>query len=564
MALTRPAVAALLAATASAAGCLPRGPVPAGRRLLDDSTAYGVQFVPEPSGPGRLATLKLTAPGPGAFSVYAVHEPASGEGLGTETFLIDSVDGLVTESGCLYGCPPSTDGQGRPFVSRNQSITSNGAQLDRSSVARLDLVADLAEDLGDSSNLIGTFAQRGAFAYTVQSTLHVRDIEQQEAQFGRLQGTPTVLNDALYFATRDPSSATIQYTLYRLAAPPFDAPQTVVTGITTFMAYPAPVLVLYRTMTADTAAVSSVLDPATGLETPLPTGAGAVWSISPSGRYLFMVRPPAASSGPPAPPSGGEGPDTEAPDGQTTISLFDRTAGTVRSATLAQVNGSYWRPGRDELWFVAPGLGEARSSLWRWAPDSDPAPVLAGQLPFMPLTSDAGKWPFTADGQYLLTFDGASQTDKPVIDLRAADAPTDALLALNPTGTGVQDVRQLPDGRLIVSDWITDSNQADIYLVDGVAGTMTALGHGGNVVATGASRILARLDWVVGGGSGALSLIDLASGATTRLAENVHAVAVEAPSVPGTDPLAPGTRVAYVSRNRVASPYDGLWIVSLP
>src|SRR3569623_540438 len=568
VALTWRTALALLAAAVSTTGCLPRGPAPACRRLLDDGTAYSVRFVAGPTGsPARLGTTKLTNAGPGPFSVYAFHEPSTGEDLGRETFLIDRVDDLATDDRCRYDCSPSTDGQGRFFVDRDQFVTSSdGVATNDSSVARLDPVTDVAEDLGAESNLLGTFAQGAAFAYTVSTTLYVRDLEQRETRFQRLQGPPAILNDGLYFAARDESSSTIQSTRDRLTAPPFDVPEALASGISAFTTFQAdvPLPVLCRTMPGDTGCAWSVLDPDTREEQSLPAATGSVRSISPSGRFLFMVRVPDLSSGPPAPPTNIDAPSAETPGDQIAISLFDRALGTSQSATLAELSASYWRPGHDALRCVATAPGEPRSSLWRWVPAGDPAAVLPGQYPVIPITSDAGQWPFTRDGQFLLTFDGTSQTDKPTIVLRDAGAPTTALMVLNPTGTGVHDVRQLPDGRLIVSDWITDANQADIYLVDGAAGTMSPLAHGGNVVAAGATRVEAPLDWVVAGGAGSLSLIDLATGASTLLAENVHAVDVEAPGGPGVYRLAPGTRVAYISRNRVASPYDGLWLVSLP
>jgi hypothetical protein len=128
----------------------------------------------------------------------------------------------------------------------------------------------------------------------------------------------------------------------------------------------------------------------------------------------------------------------------------------------------------------------------------------------------------------------------------------------------VQNVWPLADGRLVVEARITNEKRSDIYLVDPAARTTRQLGHSGNVVATGATRILVFLDWLIGGGSGALTLIDLETGARTLLAENVHHVAVEKSASPGVDALAPGTRIAYVSRHRIESPYDGLWVAHLP
>ena len=88
------------------------------------------------------------------------------------------------------------------------------------------------------------------------------------------------------------------------------------------------------------------------------------------------------------------------------------------------------------------------------------------------------------------------------------------------------------------------------------------------MVALGHTRALAHVNWENGPGTGDLCLIDLATGAQTLLAENVYAAAVDTgihADVPaGTDALAPGTRIAFLVRNRMDSPYDGVWVAELP
>jgi hypothetical protein len=189
--------------------------------------------------------------------------------------------------------------------------------------------------------------------------------------------------------------------------------------------------------------------------------------------------------------------------------------------------------------------------------------------PFVPLGSLAptpgrsSTWPFTPDGQFWLSYSGEGLWgDKPPILLRSVDDASFAPMLLNPAGTAVQNVWPLADGRLVVEDRISNEKRSDIYLVDPAARTTRQLGHSGNVVATGATRILVFLDWLIGGGSGELTLIDLETGARTLLAENVHAAVVE--KAAGADALAPGARIAFISRHRIESPYDGLWVARLP
>jgi malonyl CoA-acyl carrier protein transacylase len=86
------------------------------------------------------------------------------------------------------------------------------------------------------------------------------------------------------------------------------------------------------------------------------------------------------------------------------------------------------------------------------------------------------------------------------------------------------------------------------------------LGEAGSVVVVGLRRMLVLLHVV--NQTGDLALVELDTGATTVLGHSVGAVAVEGSS--GSDALAPGTRVAFSLINPIASPYDGVWIVTLP
>src|SRR5581483_5033688 len=104
----------------------------------------------------------------------------------------------------------------------------------------------------------------------------------------------------------------------------------------------------------------------------------------------------------------------------------------------------------------------------------------------------------------------------------------------------------------------------DDLLVDPATGASRLIASGGYVVAVGATRVFALLHFVAGSGTGDLTLIDLDTGRQTLVAENVAGYSLErAPTGPG-DPLAPGLRVAYLVRNRIASPWDGVWVATFP
>jgi len=131
---------------------------------------------------------------------------------------------------------------------------------------------------------------------------------------------------------------------------------------------------------------------------------------------------------------------------------------------------------------------------------------------------------------------------------------------LNPTGSNYQFGAELSDGGLLVAAWFKDSDRADFYRYDITKGTSRLLGESGSAVAIGEKRMLALLH--VESQIGDLALIDLDTGANTVLAQSVTNVVVEGPS--GNNALAPGTRVAYSLINPIASPYDGVWVVTLP
>jgi hypothetical protein len=65
------------------------------------------------------------------------------------------------------------------------------------------------------------------------------------------------------------------------------------------------------------------------------------------------------------------------------------------------------------------------------------------------------------------------------------------------------------------------------------------------------------------GGPGDLSVVDLANGAETRLAQNVTSFALD-PACAACDPVDAGARLVYVVHARVPWKYDGLWSGSLP
>lgn len=218
-----------------------------------------------------------------------------------------------------------------------------------------------------------------------------------------------------------------------------------------------------------------------------------------------------------------------------------------------------WRPGHEELWFpVSPG------GVAIWKPDGtlaffDRAPARYSRKP------SGIRSMFTGDGRHWFAKD-TGQAGR--VAVGSADDPAGAVFFLNPVGTGTLGYWPLDDGRLLVEASPVDSQRSDIYLVDPDVGASRAVASAGHVVTTGRGRLLAFVDWELERSDGELALVDLSSGIQTVFAQDVYAVAVDrgkSAIVPsGTDALAPGTTIAFLTRGRLESPYDGLWVTKLP
>jgi hypothetical protein len=272
-------------------------------------------------------------------------------------------------------------------------------------------------------------------------------------------------------------------------------------------------------------------------------------SASGNGRWLLFTSNPNHTSG---------------QDTDVGLFLFDWTSGvtaTVDSSSFGlPINGAgEWRPGHEELWFY---FYLVDTHFGRWTPESgfelkSGGPVAVTRLP------EGTSSMFTRDGKYWFSWDALR-----TVYVGLADDPTAPGFPLHPDGTQVSAFWETNDGHFWVGASTTDQNRQDIYLIDPQARTSRTLATGGHLVVPGRTRALAILNWESSRLAGDLVLVDLASGEQTMLAENVYAAAVDpgkTADVPmDADRLAPGTRVAFLTRSRLESPYDGLWVATLP
>jgi len=542
------------------ASCLDAGPTPKGRHVIVDRDENQVQFVDGPTGQPRRLLLSRSHTEPGSSGLTTqrlstVDDPGPGGGLGALRLVIDHYgqSQFCGIDGC-GGIP--VDALGRLYLvlsSFAPSSSSLGFTDQFNVLVQVDPATGAQRPFGQPQS-VEVSADRARVAIEVQpegtTPPHVvLDVDGQEV---------TVPGQSLHFVSDDLFFVSDDDNLSRLAR----AAQTIeplvanVGGFEAFETQRGPLLAIGHLGIPTPSGRESLFDVSKLEEEALgPTTAMAARLLpSPSGRYVAAYSSTATASG------------------QTTvIARFDRDTGQEAIADDPKLSATNqpavltWRPAQDELWFIAGG------EVFRWRPEGVPEMVAPDTslmfAPFRPLSAspqpEFGGVPiFTPDGQFrfVTTPDGS---DKPPILLQSADDAAAPPLLLNPKGTGVAGLWPLSDGRLLVEDWFSDQLRDDIYLVDPGARTARPLASSGYVVAAGRDRFLAVLRYVAAGGSGDLTSIDYATGTETLIAENVHSVTVDASSDP-TDALAPGTRVAYLVRNRIASPYDGLWVTDLP
>ncbi len=533
-----------------ACGCLAPGPAPTGRHLLTGRDEDQVQFIPGAiGGPTRIVLSQ--AKNEGGIEGFTtsllstVDDPGPGGTAGSPRVLVDHVGQLLPS--CRV-CSDAVDARGRLYVDQQTftpSTTNPGNTDEHDELIRVDVATGDQQTFGAVSIFdISTDRARIVFASEADPSITAVDLDGSELVLPA-QGSSAFAGSDLFFIAPDGE-------LERLASASH-APEALVADVARFDVFQTargPLLGLRRSSTTGNVSNPMSLFDATALtEIALPptTAMATNFVPSPSGRYI-------------ASPLGANAANA------ATLTLFDRDTNsetTVDKLPLSNMQPPIWRPQHEELWFAS------GSQLWRVQPGAAPESVGQNDLmPFIPAVAASSEQQLALSGSLSFTPDGASRVvvtdvtgDKASVSLRSADGLGPAL-PMNPKGTGVSGLWPLPDGRLLVEDWITDEHRNDVYLVDPSASTMEPFTSTGAIVATGRDRCLALLHWLAAGASGDLTLIDYATGAQTVLAQDVYAVAVDAP--PETsDALAPGTRIVYLVRGRIASPDDGLWATEL-
>jgi hypothetical protein len=533
---------------------LDAGPVPTGRHLLSGRDPDGVQLVAGPPGSLTRIVLSHLESADGGFTTTRIStvddlEPAGAPAASSRPLL----DGVLNCGG-LPPCTVVVDNLGRLYldqVTYTPSTDPPGNVDQTDELVRVDPETGATQNLGvENGYFVSADGTRFAFLSTANQMWTVVGVDGDETSVTAPTGVMFVGGNDLFFVSADG---------HLMHLPPgIDVPEPVAANVTYFDPYytqRGPLLLLARaTGTAppyySTSYVTSLFDVLTLTETALPPATATAWiQPSPSGRYLTSQTQRDFSGVSP-----------------TIATLFDRDTSQEVTTSIPPDSTPFlaWRPQYDEVWYVG------GADLWRWEPDGPPTEFgQVGTIQFYYKGGESvsplgilGNPSFTPDGKFFLDASTEDDHGNAAVFLRSADDASAVPYPLNPAATGLAGLWPLLDGRLLLEASISDGGQNDIYLVDPTGRTTKALASTGHVVATGHDRCLALLHWLTSG-SGDLTLVDYATGAETLIAENVFSYALDVSPVAG-DALAPGTRVVYLVRNRIASPYDGLWAINLP
>jgi len=517
----------LACVAACAAACVPRGDPPAGRHLVADRVTM-VGGVARPNGDGTTRVLLLRPPtaqqNQQYFDLYVASVDATGAGP-VERLLAASV-GIQGDFGCTYGLTACVfmDARGRLLV-------TTGYDQDQfvPILARIDPVTGDRQDIGATAYSF--------FSPSRERLLAMADAGRGGATLYENDDRVLVLGDATIaqFYGEDLYYVTAHGDLRRIV--PGGAPELLATGVTSFLTAMLPdagVMVLTRPTTDPRVSSASFLDTVTLQETAAPADLSR-FDLSPDGRWLLAFDVAARSA-----------------------TFIERATGVRDSFDLPEESaGQYeWRPGHDEAWFGGGSYSDPTISIKK--PGAPPIVIRA--LPYGGTNSLVnGSSMFTTDGAYW--FSSTARPDTvPIVQVGSADDPMGARFNLIPAGAYLGTYWRLADGRILTMAQRQNWKRSDVYAVDPATGASSGLGEAGLVLAVGQTRVLAQLH--INDDRGDLTVVDLADGHATVLAPEFTLGAAVEPQ--GADNVAPGAHVVYQFQARFESPYDGIWLTTVP
>ena len=223
-----------------------------------------------------------------------------------------------------------------------------------------------------------------------------------------------------------------------------------------------------------------------------------------------------------------------------------------------------WRPGRAEVWlqFYRDTVEVPQFEAWIKEPGSPPlvVPLHLGMV-----LEGAAPPPsfFTRDGSYVFSVRRGRPGPPGIVQIGSADDPTGPRVDIHPEGSSILGYWLVADGRLVTAAHYSFASQRhEIRVIDVARGESRSLAIEGAVVAVGQRRVLATAHVVDGFGD--LRVIDLDSGASTVLGTEFVGMAFSEPREPGPELVTPGSHAAFQFQGRFASPYDGIWVATVP
>jgi len=537
--------AALAVVSLGAAGCLPRGDAPAGRQIVADRSAFLLSLVPA-NGDGVLRVLFFRA-GKDDQHVdlwVAAVDPDGGPTSELKLFPDFTTDYEISYKPDVSRAGFQADAQGRLLLSRQ--LAPDQPEYD---LIRVDPVTGEMLDLGT-----GGFATPSPSGHRLLISSY--SLAGGPRLFDDRDGSSTVLDSQhASFVGETLFYLTVAGDLMRL--PPDGAAQAVATGVDDFQFLAEgyyrvtnqQTLLLTRALSDPSmqetpfpgpAAVSaSLFDTTTLLEKPLPDGLVYQYGVqfSPDAQYAVASEPST---------------DPMAPVGAA--ALIDTQTGTVEELPgIFRYAG--WRPNHAELW-VSP-----------YAPDQSGALSASSifiKRPGQPVVEVPGFYlsGFNEDGTYWYSR-GASFNAENSSDLAGlADDLSAPRFPIVPNGTTLLGAWTVDGARLLTeSEASVDSfREYFISLADPRTGDLRLLGERGYLAAVGQTHALGLYhDSYL---RGDLTDSDFASGGTTVIAPEFAVSAIAEPR--GDDPYPVGARVVYQYQARFASPWDGLWLTTVP
>ena len=521
---------ALAWAGLSATACLPDGEPPMGRRITAGRDDLPAGLLPAmPDGIVRLLVLRLDRERMNS-DLYRVS--IDGAGPPTESLLAEN---LGWSNGCAENRCFITDRRGRVFVLHGYDPVTSAHQATRIDAVTGDRL-ELGSVNGDnfkfsaSGDRLAVFSDLGATVYESDDRATVV-AGVTLAEFG---------GEDFYYVAADRR-------LMRLP-PGGGAPVFVRAGVDGFRAektLTGLVLILHAVNADLTAGTVSFLDPVTLQEVFPPVDLNVSFILSPDGRWLFTV---------------------DQQGGGYHYALVDATTGEQErfdGPAGAGWASPEWRPGRAELWlaFYDEAYTSTLPEAWIKQPGSPPVVVpVYLQRPTAQYAS--GSSFFTPDGGYFFSWRPSQAGGLGTMQIGSADDPTGPRFDVAPDDSTSAGSWLLADGRLVTAAYYISHERNELRVVDPTSGGSRTLASEVSVVAVGQRRALVSAHMVDGYGD--VKVIDVDSGASTLLAAEFARMVFYEPQAPDRELLAPGSHVAFQFQGRFASPYDGVWVATVP